>query len=438
MAVSKLRTHIDKLSFNISDLINQRVQARRELNHLLDPMARLPLELQSHIFLCVERKVIFERKADPHDVPMVFLNVCHLWHGIALSTPKLWTEIKIDSLPRSANHVALYKNWMERAGALPLSLSLGGFLDPKDTTFGDLVKQHQDQVQSLTLRWKLFSYPHPHSGKPAIYFQGCFPLLQKLAIHAISSDVYASEDVLNVLRTAPNVSYCELVEVYYDDYDDEDMLDIVPLTLTSLEELRLGEPQLHTFVGYNADIAILQYLSLPALRKLSITPLDINSDVGVITSFFTRSSPPLESFSLSLRYVWPEGFVEQCLCSLPTLTNLELWSQSDEFTSFVTVLGTSPNLLPNLRALSLTTLDTVTIDYTAVLQMLGARRSTPLLKVKVYLEQTVPGWDDHALPPRLGRAAFPDAATKSALQQFVKDGMEIFVGFGQTNVVKIE
>ncbi|KAK7000410.1 hypothetical protein R3P38DRAFT_3058308 [Favolaschia claudopus] len=435
IAVSKLRTHIDELSSNISDLISQRVQARRQLNHLLDPMARLPLELQSHIFLCVEHKSNFERKADPHDVPMVFLNVCHLWHVIALSTPKLWTEIKIDSLPRSTNYITLYKNWMERAGTLPLSLSLGGFLDPKDT-FGDLVKQHQDHVQSLTLRWKLHSRPPSHNGKSVIYIQGCFPSLHKLAIYAKGNDVYASEEVLNVLRAAPNLSYCEIIEVFYDE-DEEDLLDSVPLTLTSLEELRLGQPQLHDF-RYKADVAILQYLSLPALRKLSLTFFGIDSDVDVVVSFLTRSSPPLESFSLSLGHVWPEGFVERCLRSLPTLTVLELCSQSDEFSSFVTVLGTSFNLLLNLRALSLTTFDTVAIDYTAVLQMLNMRRSTLLRKFEVYLEEPLLEWDDDALPSRLLRASFPDAATKVALQQFVKDGMEIFVGFGQTNVVAIE
>ncbi|KAK7013866.1 F-box domain-containing protein, partial [Favolaschia claudopus] len=344
-----------------------RVQARRELNHsVLDPMARLPLELQSHIFLCVEHKSNFERKADPHDVPVVFLNVCHLWHVIALSTPKLWTEIKIDSLPRSTNYITLYKNWMERTGTLPLSLLLGGFLDSKDT-FGDLVKQHQDQVQSLTLRWKLPSYPHPNNGKSVIYIQRCFPSLQKLAIYAKGNDVYASEEVLN---------------------EEEDLLDSVPLTLTSLEELRLGQPQLHDFRS-KADVAILQYLSLPALRKLSLTFFGIDSDVDVVVSFFNRSSLPLESFSLSLGHVWPEGFAKRCLRSLPTLTVLELCSQSNEFSSFVTILGTSFNLFPNLRALSLATFDTVAIDYTAVLQMLNMRRSTLLRKFQVYLEETL-------------------------------------------------
>ncbi|KAK7022437.1 hypothetical protein R3P38DRAFT_2780461 [Favolaschia claudopus] len=440
MAASKLRTHIDELSSNISDLINQRVQARRELNHLLDPMARLPLELQSHIFLCVEHKLNAERKADPNDVPLVFLSVCHLWHVIALSTPKLWTEITIDSLPRSANYVTLRRKWMERAGKLPLSLSLGGFSDPNDTAFDDLVKRHQDQVQSLTLRWKLFSRPHPHNGKQPIHLQGYFPSLRRLAIHGGGDDIYASEDVLEVLRAAPKVSYCQIFEVYCDEDDNpENFLDSssLPLTLPLLEELRLGVHEPDAFLrNSGAGAAILKYLRLPALRKLSLTVLDIDDDD--IVSFFTRSSPPLELLSLSVEHDWPRAVVKRCLRLLPTVTALQLCSRANDYLCFVEVLGTSFEILPNLRELSLSTLCTATIDYTALIHALTARRASPLKQLAVYLYPVE--WDDnaHRGPISPQATALPDGAAKFALQRFVKEGMEIFVGFGQTNLVKFE
>ncbi|KAK7022372.1 hypothetical protein R3P38DRAFT_2960737 [Favolaschia claudopus] len=437
-SVSKLREHIDKLSSGIQALIDQRAKGYRELNYLLDPMARLPLELQSQIFLYVEHRS-WDCKADPRDVPMVFLNVCHLWRVIALSTPNLWTEIKIDSLPCSTNYIALYKNWMERAGRLPLSLSLQGFLGPEDTEFHDLVDRHRHQVKRLTLHWSLKD--RRASDSAPVRLEGLFPSLKKLALYARDDALYDADEVLDVLRATPNVSHCELAQVFYDqEYDlvtEDELLELsdLPLILSSLEDLQLGDAQLYTYLGHSGSgCAILRYLCLPALKKLSLTVLNIED----VISFFTRSSPPLESLFMTLESVWTESLVHQCLRLLPTLTELDLSARLLPFTIFVEALGTSPTLLPNLRALSLGAFYTAKIDYNAILQMLNARRSTNLEKLSVYLQPLE--WDDDARPagPPVRSTALPDAEAKLALQQFVKEGMKIDVGPVDRNVLTEE
>ncbi|KAJ7506845.1 hypothetical protein B0H11DRAFT_1659939, partial [Mycena galericulata] len=87
---------IDKLSSDIArqreilrNLENQKSAAPGELNTILDPMSRLPLEISSDIMLrCLPTTTMAD--PHPHDAPMVFLNICRSWRNIALATPALW------------------------------------------------------------------------------------------------------------------------------------------------------------------------------------------------------------------------------------------------------------------------------------------------------------------------------------------------------------
>ncbi|KAJ6487231.1 hypothetical protein C8R47DRAFT_933336, partial [Mycena vitilis] len=96
----QLRARIDELSSLIElqkqvlrDLERKRSQIQRDLNVVLDPMSRLPLEISSKIFI---RCLPDSPRCDAGAAPMVFLNTCHLWSTIALSTPALWTTIHSD------------------------------------------------------------------------------------------------------------------------------------------------------------------------------------------------------------------------------------------------------------------------------------------------------------------------------------------------------
>ncbi|KAJ7120475.1 hypothetical protein C8R43DRAFT_900795 [Mycena crocata] len=150
-SVVELRARIGELGSAISrqkqalrDLEKTKSDAECQLNSILDPMERLPLEISSEIFmLCLPGSHV----PHPISVPMVLLAICHAWSDIALSTPLLWTAIDIDS-QRTSRFYKLFEVWLARARSLPLTLSLHGSMDPH---IHALVKMHAHQVQNLEL-----------------------------------------------------------------------------------------------------------------------------------------------------------------------------------------------------------------------------------------------------------------------------------------------
>jgi hypothetical protein len=129
-----LRTRIEELGRN---------NVRRDPNPICDPMARVPLEISSDIFMwCLPDSP----RPDSENFPMLSLRVCHLWSDIALATPSLWTTIHTED-GDAKNFDTLLEIWLNRAGSLPLSLSLCGDLH----RVMPLVKQHAHHVQNLDL-----------------------------------------------------------------------------------------------------------------------------------------------------------------------------------------------------------------------------------------------------------------------------------------------
>ncbi|KAJ7888213.1 hypothetical protein B0H13DRAFT_2342063 [Mycena leptocephala] len=69
------------------EVLRRRLKARcdvyRELNSVVDPMQRLPVEISSAIFVyCLPE---FPHPS-PGIAPMVFLHVCHAWSSIVVSS----------------------------------------------------------------------------------------------------------------------------------------------------------------------------------------------------------------------------------------------------------------------------------------------------------------------------------------------------------------
>ncbi|KAJ7865768.1 hypothetical protein B0H14DRAFT_2347790, partial [Mycena olivaceomarginata] len=131
MAALSLKTRIEEVSFLIaaqksvlSELEKRRSDLRRQLNAILDPMTRLPLEVSSDIF---QRCLQMSSYPDPRYAPMLFLNVCHTWADIALSTPSLWADIDIECpLEKGDDFSSLLELWFARAQNHPLSITVHG------------------------------------------------------------------------------------------------------------------------------------------------------------------------------------------------------------------------------------------------------------------------------------------------------------------------
>ncbi|KAJ6488930.1 hypothetical protein C8R45DRAFT_778562, partial [Mycena sanguinolenta] len=75
----------------LGGLENDKALALRQLNAALDPVARLPLEISSEIFL----QSLAARPGESREGPARLLRICSAWTDIALSTPHLWRNICI-------------------------------------------------------------------------------------------------------------------------------------------------------------------------------------------------------------------------------------------------------------------------------------------------------------------------------------------------------
>ncbi|KAJ7612986.1 hypothetical protein FB45DRAFT_729841, partial [Roridomyces roridus] len=91
--IDELSEELERQKQIVKDLERQRSTVQSQLNALVDPMARLPLEISSDIF----RQCLSSR----HDVRTcsTLLRVCHAWNAIALATSSLWNVIVSSDVP---------------------------------------------------------------------------------------------------------------------------------------------------------------------------------------------------------------------------------------------------------------------------------------------------------------------------------------------------
>ncbi|KAJ7896395.1 hypothetical protein B0H14DRAFT_2430988, partial [Mycena olivaceomarginata] len=92
--IVKLRTDTEQQKKLLRKLEHNTSLAQRQLNAVFDPMARLPLEISSEIFLECLASSGCGTGSRPElgalRLPMLLLNICHAWTDIALATPSLW------------------------------------------------------------------------------------------------------------------------------------------------------------------------------------------------------------------------------------------------------------------------------------------------------------------------------------------------------------
>ncbi|KAJ7236233.1 hypothetical protein C8J57DRAFT_1144773, partial [Mycena rebaudengoi] len=170
--------------------------------------------------------------------------------------------------------------------------------------------------------------------------------------------------VLRMLRAAPELVECTLINAYHD------VPRVDSLTLPFLESLSVGEDP------YISDLDILKYLSVPALRHLTI--LDIHDDVdeALLISFLTRLEAPLQSLHVKISHRYPVAYA-QFLNLVPTLTCLGLsWDNLSECTLFLDFFRSSPQeFLAQLRDLTIEVKYFFDSDFHPLFDLLSARRS---------------------------------------------------------------
>ncbi|KAJ7640368.1 hypothetical protein DFH06DRAFT_1052796 [Mycena polygramma] len=404
--IAMLLTEIDVQKNVLKNLEREKSLAQRQLNSALDPVARLPLEVSSEIFL--QSLPPFPKTGAEH-VPILFLNVCHAWTDIALSKPELWAGIQI-TFPCTPTFKDGVQAWLHRACKRPLSISLcgPGSFEPGAT---DLVWQYAPQMKHLDLRYAVEdgvedfdNYVDLLGGDPE-----SLPLLKALTIRGYTdgSDgiAYSGPQIPNLLRLASHLVECTIDSVYLiQDCEALSEIRVLPSLRQFLCGFRGSRP--------DSDDAILKALSLPGLEALSIyTSLDD------LLSFLTRSLPPLRELVLNVRR--PEGStrLHDCLRLVPTLTHLELWLPGFALPEelFAMLAESFSPVVPSLQSF-------VIADFTeaiplsswkTVLRTLAERRAKlrifEIIMVRRFVQQ----------PPADVFAAFKTLAT---------DGMQIRIG----------
>ncbi|KAJ6544542.1 hypothetical protein DFH09DRAFT_1367784 [Mycena vulgaris] len=281
-SVTALRTRIEELSLAIRrhkktrdlaklrDLEQKKSGVQSDLNRLLDPMERIPLELSesSDIFMRCLRRIL---DPDPNAAPMVFMGVCRAWSTIAISTPSLWAAIRVresDGGDLEANRTRLMNIWLTRARNRPLFISLHGDLN---SGIWQTMHRNAHQVQNL----KLY-LPSAHHLEHILATP--LPSLKTLLIgkgHDNGDDSDDSEagysgnlwiekyysfdarESVEMLRAVPGLVDCKFYDIHYE-VANTGAFDAEPeLTHFSLKHLYLDPTAL-----------ILQSLTLPVLETL--------------------------------------------------------------------------------------------------------------------------------------------------------------------------
>ncbi|KAJ6530933.1 hypothetical protein DFH09DRAFT_1409603 [Mycena vulgaris] len=401
----------------LKSLENTRTAVRRQLNGLRDPVARLPLEISSEIFIdCLLNST---DHPSPTIAPLLLLNICNSWANIALSTTALWANLTLDiptDTSETAQHRELFSGWLGRARGRPLSLSLSG---SAYSGIRAIIGQHAHQLRKLELTLPSAAYPKIFH-KTAI-----FPCLKSLTIHdELDADyhLYNVQDSLQMFQSAPN-----LIEFTIQD-----------------RAYRLSEPPaaakfvhhcLRTLKIDEEGTSILRFLTLPALESLNIAFGEENTDNLDLIPFFTRSSPPVTRLTLYTGDPWALHMMEDCFALVPTLSHFELSGSAEFQDNLITILTNSPSnqLFPNLTKLTIV-LEAHYNDnswYETLAAMLSVRRTSPRVGVKLQsfsLEYRREWWSS--------RTAGPEENVKVILRGLVADGMEISIGVDGKNFLK--
>jgi hypothetical protein len=348
MSADELRARIEEISSEIGlqkqllkKLQHDKSVVQRQLNEVVDPMARLPLEISSDIFLqCLDP--VPERGVGPCQAPILFLNICSGWTAIALCTPELWSAIEI-TFPCAKGLTQLLPIWFQRARTHPLSISFRGDVaylnDPVAAIWG-----HGGQIKHLEIWDDYFDVEDGSDHANSIDLVGdmtpeSLPLLKTLTVRTSNYRVVFVR-ILELLRLSPNIVECFFDRVEFSRNSKPDSTE--KLVLQTLRRLAFGDPIYHP----DKD-ELLNCLTLPALEALHVVAGDD------LLRFFKRSSPPLQELGVLVED-YPYSFLQDSLHIIPTLSRLALWFPGPQFVAnLFTALYDFPSLLPNLLSLTI-------------------------------------------------------------------------------------
>ncbi|KAJ7896309.1 hypothetical protein B0H14DRAFT_2679004 [Mycena olivaceomarginata] len=436
--IEEISSEIDLQKELLRKLERDKSVAQRQLNSVVDPMAYLPLEISSEIFL---QYLDLFSTAEERGARQLLLNICNTWTTIALSSPALWSTIEIQFPGHPRGLPIVLPTWFERAGNRPVSLFLYGDLSILNHPVSTIIWEHCGQLKDLEI--VTHSSYQIDKADPTIIdlfddialsddeddedmFPGLMPLLRTLEISSLIHERrFQIYEILHLLRRAPNLAECTF------HHESQFDADITPetLVLPSLRRLGFGTTTLDTSV----DTRILDFLALPRAPKPH--PAAARQ----------RSTPPLQELVLGMRenYLAYHSMHEYLLL-IPTLSRFDLWwpPQESFLADFFAALVDSdsdpgsPYLLPNLRSLTIRTdfgrsarlnfplssrFDITESSWRTLLRAVSARR-TKLHALRVFANP----------PPADVLAAFKELAEDGTVQVYIGVDESEFCAFDES------
>ncbi|KAJ7649948.1 hypothetical protein FB45DRAFT_6032 [Roridomyces roridus] len=376
MSTQAIEEQIEQISLEIQrqkdvlkKLKSDKILLQQQLNALRDPVARLPLEISSDIFLrCLPPRSGYPEeypRPKTHLAPLLFLNVCHHWTNIALSTPALWASIGI-AFPCTSAFKNLLETWLRRAGSRLLHISLRGIFD---SVVAHPIQSHSAQLESLVISFDqtddlddLEDESYDFLGGNHLHME--LPRLRVLEIRGVGGVKCFWLSLHRLLRRAPNLTEIFIQNVsFLETINDEEPDSVV---LPHLRQLTLYE----NFDGIN-------WVSTPRLEILCLSTEHLFTESFI--SFLRQACPPLRKLELC-GDSHSHNF-EDSMALIPTLTHLDiLCLESALAEALFGFLAQNPHHVPNLETMEL---DEVIIPrlaspndvLTALASVLSVRRS---------------------------------------------------------------
>ncbi|KAF7332504.1 F-box domain-containing protein [Mycena kentingensis (nom. inval.)] len=287
------------------------LQTNLDLQNPTFSILTLPPEITSEVFAhCVLEEVAL---ANFNEAPFVLLRVCKMWNQIAMSTPALWTNIRLPSVQPERTLECM----ASRSRELSLNLLMAEL--PAIDGFWDAFCACAHRVRTLdinvSLGWTeaLTAYAPAFSSLeqlrivndswegPVLDAFREAPSLRSVKLIAINlsrvllplesitnlvAELYYMEEIMDVLVHLPN-----LVVFHYTQYASEDDIfrQRTPVIHSRLREVRLIEPY--------EQPSIIRFLTLPNIETLVVNDSDDEIEAELL-DFFKRSKPSLRTLGL--------------------------------------------------------------------------------------------------------------------------------------------
>ncbi|KAK7062117.1 hypothetical protein R3P38DRAFT_2833514 [Favolaschia claudopus] len=422
------------------------------------PILTLPVEITTEIFLWL-------RDLQPLRIPrcrmsgtIAVAGVCRAWRAIALATPRLWSNLRINF--DGIEHKVVLKplwvecfvdKWISRSRNCPLSLDFESrsVLHFTDSRLRHILHRYSSRIQTLSLD---IGYRDP---RPLRFDWAEFPLLEKVRLlcHSHSDQDVDFPRPMNIFANAPRFRELDmqsstldttllalpwsqltkfqghiknldlftlapnLVEVKCALLPNEDVFSTTMITHHNIRTLNLDK-----------DCNLIQPIALPSLQHLDIAKMDSHE---LLEPFLKRSSPPLASLSMqALKGPTGNCFDHLCQCMALVASTLEvvkLCKVPEDLTGISTISGT----FPNLRSLQISLRNTDHESGLAkLLDFLYSPRCT--LRACKFLWAESPFLDRRAFAGTR-RGTHKVDTISGHLARLVKGGMSVYIGTEDKN-----